>query len=151
MFLWSSVFGAAFAAVRILIDILLTRVVLQRFSANAPVSFKLLSVLGLVTLVPCVAIAAFLAGALSRRFVSGLIAGIVLVVVSQGLSLLVLFATLPPVRSVGTLAQLALPRLIVTVVYLLLGAGVGAGGGAVGAVVGQAWGRRSPSPPVPAS
>jgi hypothetical protein len=118
------------AAVRTLVDVLLTQVVLRLASSTAPVSFKLQSVLGLATLVPCIAIAALLAGALCKRFVSGIIAGVVLVVVSQGLSLLLFVATLPPpVHSVSTLARLALQILIVTVVYLLLGAGVGTGGG----------------------
>jgi hypothetical protein len=145
---WGLVFGVAFAAIRIVVDVLLTLVVRKLFSADASVPTVLLTVVGLVTMVPCVAIAGFLAGALCRRFLSGFIAGVVVVVVTQGLSLFLAFTEPSPLRVGGALMSSAL-QLVVTLLYLLLGAGVGAGCGAIGALVGQAWKRRSPSLPAP--
>jgi hypothetical protein len=126
------------------IDVLLSEVVLRLFSANAPVLIKLLTVVGIVTAVPCVAMAAFLAGALCRRFVSGIIAGVVVVLVSQGLSVFLAFTRESPALSGAALIWVALQPLIALLLYLLLGAGVGAGGGAMGALVGRAWKRRAP-------
>jgi hypothetical protein len=143
MFLWGGVFGVSFALVAWLVGTLLTQVVLQRSPANADATVQLLAVVEVVIFVLCVAIASFLAGLFSKRFVSGIIAGAAFILVSQGLSLIFSLAALSRGSSVRALILLAEQTVIVTLLYGLVAAGLGAGFGALGALLGRAIGRSS--------
>jgi hypothetical protein len=143
IWLWGSVFGAAFGLVAALIGTLLTQVVVRSVPANRTLIIQLLTTLERVNFVLWVAIASFLAGALSKRFASGIIAGVLLVLVTQGLSFLFALPFLPQVLPVRGIIQIALRMLIAAPASLLLGAGLGAGCGALGALVGRAMARRS--------
>jgi hypothetical protein len=141
MWLWGGVLGVTFAVVATLISFVLTRAMLR--GALATLAWAL----DLVNVALCVAIASFLAGALSRRFASGLIAGVLLVVVAQALSLLIILVTYVRAVSVRLLLQAVGDTLVALALLLLLGAGVGAGCGALGALLGRATARPSLTPP----
>jgi hypothetical protein len=130
--------------IAILIGTLLEQVVFARFPRNADSAFQLLTVVDVGALALCVAIASFLAAALSKRFVSGVIAGIVLVLVSQGLAFIISLATLLQTPSIQALLQEVAGRVSFGVVFLLVATGLGAGSGALGALLGRALVRRSP-------
>src|SRR5262245_61178878 len=86
--LWGSILGAAFGVVAALIGTLLTQVVVRRIPANRTLTIQVLNSLALPNVLLWVAIASFLAGALSKHFASGIIAGVALAVVAQELSFL---------------------------------------------------------------
>jgi hypothetical protein len=151
VWLWGSVFGSVFGVVAALIGTVVTQAVLRQAVFQGPpvnvgATMQLLGMLDLVNLLLCVAIASFLAGALSKRWIGGLIAGALFVLVTQGVSLLLPFGLLARPLSTQGLIQLALQTLMATAVLLLFGAGLGAGCGAAGALVGRAWAWRAETP-----
>jgi ABC-type polysaccharide transport system permease subunit len=140
---WGSVLGVAFGVVVGLIDALLIQVV-RRTPANRTLTIQVLNSLALPNMLLWVAIASFLAGALSKHFASGIIAGVALAVVAQELSFLFSALLLPRTLPAQAIIQVALQTLLTGPV--LLAAGLGAGGGALGALLGQAMARRAPAP-----
>src|SRR5262245_33638958 len=98
MWVWGSLFGAAFGVVAGLIDALLIQV-MRRTPANRTLVIQALNTLALPNVLLWVTIASILAGALSKHFASGIIAGVAVAVVARELSfffsVLVLPRTLP--------------------------------------------------------
>jgi hypothetical protein len=137
MWLWGGVFGLTFAVVDSLISLVFRYVV----PGGAPVNH-----ISLFSLALCLAVASFLAGALSKRVLSGLIAGLLLVVVSQALSLFISLAILVVKVPVRWLIPVVGDTLVAIPLLLLVGAGVGAWFGALGALLGRALARPSPTP-----
>jgi hypothetical protein len=135
--------GVAFGAVAGLIDALLIQV-MRRLPANRTLTFQVLNSLALPNLMLWVAIASLLAGALSKHFASGIIAGVALAMVAQELSFFFSVLILPRTLPGQAIIQVALRTLLTG--PTLLAAGLGAGGGALGALVGRAMARRSPAP-----
>ena len=151
MWIWGSAFGAVFGALATVISAVLTQAVirqavLQGPPVNVDATMQLVGMLELTIFLLCMVIASFLAGTLSTRFVSGLIAGVLFVLVTSVLSLLQSLITLGRIPSAQGLIQMASQTLIATAVLLLLGAGLGAGCGAVGEFIGRAVARRTQAP-----
>jgi hypothetical protein len=143
IWLWGSVCGVSGGVIALLIGLLLEQVVFQRSARPADSAIQLLGELEYGLYLLCVVIASVLAGALSKRFISGVIAAVMFVLINQGLVLLISLATLLPTLSLRALSQLVIDRVVGGVVLLLLAALLGAGGGALGALLGRALARRS--------
>jgi hypothetical protein len=151
MWLWGSAFGAIFGVLAILVgDVLsqavIRQTVLQGPPVNVDATMQLVGMLELTIFLLCVVLASFLAGVLSKRFLSGLIAGVLFVLVTSVLGLLQSLIALGRIPSAQGLLQGAPQTLFATAVLVLLGAGLGAGCGTIGAVIGRAWARRTQAP-----
>jgi len=140
IWVWGIVLGVAFGVVAGLIGALLLQV-MRRTPANRTLTIQVLNSLALPNVLLWVAIASILAGALSKHFASGIIAGVALAVVAQELSFFFSVLILPRTLPGQAIIQVALRTLLTG--PTLLAVGLGAGGGALGALVGRAMAGRA--------
>lgn len=151
LWLWGAVFGLCFAVVRSLIGFVIVGAVLRGAPPSVDATLQVIRALDFVNVAVCVAIAAFLAGMVSKRFASGVIAGVLLVIVSTGLSFLISMVMVAGELPLRTVIKLAVDTLLALPLPLLVGAGVGAAAGAVGALRGRGTARSAVTAPAPRS